>query len=40
MLCGDPCRANNARHGIGVPQGAKFEGLAPRTAKPIVFYVT
>ncbi|MEO6567155.1 MAG: SGNH/GDSL hydrolase family protein [Opitutaceae bacterium] len=25
---------------IGVPQGAVFEGLAPRTAKPIVFYGT
>jgi len=25
---------------IGVPQGAKFEGLAPREAKPIVFYGT
>lgn len=25
---------------IGVPPGAKFEGLAPRTAKPIVFYGT
>jgi hypothetical protein len=25
---------------IGVPKGARFEGLAPRTAKPIVFYGT
>lgn len=25
---------------IGVPQGASFEGLAPRTEKPIVFYGT
>ncbi|MGH8021226.1 MAG: SGNH/GDSL hydrolase family protein [Opitutaceae bacterium] len=25
---------------IGVPPGAKFEGLAPRTAKPMVFYGT
>ncbi len=25
---------------IGVPKGAKFEGLAPRAAKPIVFYGT
>ncbi len=25
---------------IGVPHGAKFEGLAPRAAKPIVFYGT
>ncbi|MEO7411889.1 MAG: SGNH/GDSL hydrolase family protein [Opitutaceae bacterium] len=25
---------------IGVPMGATFEGLAPRTAKPIVFYGT
>jgi hypothetical protein len=25
---------------IGVPKGAKFEGLAPRSAKPIVFYGT
>jgi len=25
---------------IGVPKGAKFEGLAPRTAKPIIFYGT
>ncbi|PTX91829.1 SGNH/GDSL hydrolase family protein [Opitutus sp. ER46] len=25
---------------IGVPKGAKFEGLAPRTDKPIVFYGT
>lgn len=25
---------------IGVPKGAAFEGLAPRTAKPIVFYGT
>jgi hypothetical protein len=25
---------------IGVPQGAKFEGLAPRDAKPLVFYGT
>ena len=25
---------------IGVPAGAKFEGLAPRKAKPIVFYGT
>ena len=25
---------------IGVPPGAKFEGLAPRTEKPIVFYGT
>ena len=25
---------------IGVPRGAKFSGLAPRTAKPILFYGT
>jgi len=25
---------------IGVPAGAKFEGLAPRTEKPIIFYGT
>ena len=25
---------------IGVPAGAKFEGLAPRTAKPVIFYGT
>ena len=25
---------------IGVPKGAKFEGLAPRADKPIVFYGT
>jgi lysophospholipase L1-like esterase len=25
---------------IGVPPGAKFEGLAPRAAKPVVFYGT
>jgi hypothetical protein len=25
---------------IGVPKGSKFEGLAPRTEKPIVFYGT
>ena len=25
---------------IGVPQGAKFEGLAPRAEKPIIFYGT
>lgn len=25
---------------IGVPSGAKFEGLAPRTEKPIIFYGT
>jgi len=35
-----PLRNGIERMAIGVPPGAKFEALAPRTEKPIVFYGT